>query len=155
MVAGRNAHRFPARYARPVQPGAYAQIWTVRPNGASPKNLSRRSTAGDWNPSWSPDSRQIVFTSYRKRSSGAAASIWAFSRTGGKPHAVITAGLHEGYEQPAWSPNGAQMAWAYGSHFGDDVFAGPLGGDGHAEATWGVIDSNHDEHSQPDWQPLH
>jgi len=79
-------------------------IWTVRPNGTSPRRLT---FTGDnsW-PSWSPNGTQIAFTSSRAGSD----DIWVMNADGTGLRRVTAAASAERY--PTWSPDGRWLAFS-------------------------------------------
>ncbi len=77
----------------------YAQIYTITPDGGNRKQLTT-GEAGNFFPAWSPDGKQLAFTSIRNHKH----EIWIIDSSG-KNERFITSGL-----LPAWSPDGKQLA---------------------------------------------
>jgi Tol biopolymer transport system component len=80
-------------------------LWTVAPDGSSPRRLTRDST-DDYNPAWSPDGRQVAFA--RGVRNGSEIDVVNADGTGehrivGKPQ--------EADAQPEWSPDGKRIAF--------------------------------------------
>jgi dipeptidyl aminopeptidase/acylaminoacyl peptidase len=70
----------------------------------------RRLTAGakrDGSPRWSPDGRQLAFTSNRD---GDVAQLYVMPMAGGEPRKLTD--LKEDVAEPAWSPDGTRIAFA-------------------------------------------
>jgi Tol biopolymer transport system component len=76
------------------------RIWTVRPDGAELKELSQAGAdEQDVDPVFSPDGKQILFTSTR----GGAAGIWKMSIDGKKAERICDG------DQAEWSPDGKRI----------------------------------------------
>ena len=74
----------------------------------------RQITEGDWNdgsPAWSPDGRQIAFTSDRtaERWRFPADQVWVIDADGSHPRRLTSEAL--GAAAPSWSPDGHQIAF--------------------------------------------
>ena len=106
-------------YAHASRPGENLRIWVMDANGANRHQLTG-ATAPEIHenvPRWSPDGRRIAFTSNRR---GGRFEIWvADAEDGGNLRALTSASfdpsLQAAVEQkvPAWSPDGARIAyWA-------------------------------------------
>ena len=77
------------------------RIWTVRPDGSELKELSKAGAdEQDVDPVFSPDGKQILFTSTR----GGAAGVWKMSIDGTKAERICDG------DQAEWSPDGKRIA---------------------------------------------
>jgi TolB protein len=103
--------------------GNRPRIWIMSPDGRDQHPLTQPNLDA-FNPSWSPDGRQIAFTGSDREG---RASIYVVSGMGG--HATpITSGPLDA--QPAWSPDGRHIAFVSGrDHYGETCFhdCGPAG----------------------------
>jgi dipeptidyl aminopeptidase/acylaminoacyl peptidase len=80
-------------------------IWITATDGS----ITRRLTSGtrsDSAPRWSPDSRQMVFSSNRD---GDLSQLFLINITGGEARCLTTS--RHGASDPAWSPDGCQIAF--------------------------------------------
>ncbi|MBS1789111.1 MAG: PD40 domain-containing protein [Acidobacteria bacterium] len=80
-------------------------IYLQRVSGATPINLTKDSAANDIQPAFSPDGEQIVFRSDRE-----GGGIFVMGATGEKVRRLV-----EGGYNPAWSPDGREVAYSIGS----------------------------------------
>jgi len=86
-------------------------IWVITLNeagrrAAGPPQVLQRSTESDGHPDFSPDGRQIVFTSSRS----GTAEIWVCDADGNNPRQLTHLGAHVA-SYPKWSPDGTQIAF--------------------------------------------
>src|SRR4029453_12017307 len=52
-------------FASDRRSGEDLDIWSMRPNGSNPINLTASSEADEFGPSWRPDGRKLAFMSNR------------------------------------------------------------------------------------------
>jgi Tol biopolymer transport system component len=78
-----------------------ARIYTIRPDGTG-RRLLRTHTAGAYWPSWSPDGKEIAFSSGEWPSQSA---IYTIDLDGAHQHFVTTGAA------PDWSPDGTAIAY--------------------------------------------
>ena len=92
-------------------------IWTMNPNGTDPRLIAGGTDAFAYRaPDWSPDGQTIVFDSNFSGSD----QVYTVPKSGGAPTLVTTGGGTE----PAWSPDGQQLAFATSG----DIWTVPLAG---------------------------
>jgi Tol biopolymer transport system component len=87
-------------------------LYHVSVNGGKTIQLTRTSGADDFQPAWSPNGRQIAFTSNRE----GAAQVYLMNADGSGQRRLTTssgasARVHAESFAPAWSPDGASIAF--------------------------------------------
>jgi Tol biopolymer transport system component len=82
------------------------EIYTMHADGSSQTNLTNNS-ATDWTCRWSPDGKQIVFTSKRD---GAKEQIYVMNADGSQQTRLTTNTFNDTY--PSWSPDGSQIVFS-------------------------------------------
>ncbi|HEY8341193.1 MAG TPA: amidohydrolase family protein [Egibacteraceae bacterium] len=93
--------------------GTY-HIWTVAPDGSDLRQLTDGGF-DDREPVWSPDGSQIAFASDRdnagQQRSANGYDIWVVDVASGAVRRVTRAALGFSNHQPAWAPNGSEIAY--------------------------------------------
>ena len=86
-------------------------IYVMNPDGANPINLTQSVERPDGVSSWSPDGKQIAFTSseFFKWDILFHSDIWVMDADGGNPRNLTN--HHASDLSPDWSPNGQQIAF--------------------------------------------
>ena len=109
------------------------QIWTMKPDGTDPKQLTHLSGTNNASPAFSPDGARIVFASGRTGANGQYASrIWTMNVDGSNA-AAVTAGPGDGY--PSWiDPASFLFARATPDGKKSQIFKEMVGGGGTAES---------------------
>jgi Tol biopolymer transport system component len=106
------------------QSGGTGGVFVTGATGES----SRRLTDFGFHPAWSPDGKQIAFSTEELTSPYGRQSnslLWVVDVAGGTPRKIQDADA----AQPAWSPSGARIAfWANHSGGQRDLFTMPAGG---------------------------
>ena len=90
----------------------FAEIYVMNPDGTNPINLTQSPERADFSSSWSPDGRQIAFTSdegFKQRGGGSRRNIWVMDADGGNPRNLTNHGAKD--LSPDWSPDGMQIAF--------------------------------------------
>ena len=88
---------------------------------------------GDFNPSWAPDSRRVVFNSLR----GGESDIWIVDITGGPPVPLTADAADDRF--PAWSPTGDRIAFQSNRSGNYEVWVVEVGGVPALPTTWGSL----------------
>jgi len=121
------------------------------PDGANEAQLTRVQSAnskGDDQPRWSPDGREIAFSTFSK--DGDKAFIWRVPYTGGTPTPVAEAAAEDaGY--PAWSPDGRSISFAGLRRGGGPSTLDLMVRDD--EGTRALIDTGEWDERASDWAP--
>ena len=85
----------------------------MNPDGTNPINLTQSPERADFSSSWSPDGKQIAFTSDEgwkwDGSGGSHRNIWVMDVDGGNPRNLTNHGAMD--RRPDWSPDGMQIAF--------------------------------------------
>ncbi len=89
-----------------------AELYVMNADGTNPINLTQSPAKLDSASSWSPDGKQIAFTSAEnlKWNNGSRWNIWVMEADGGNPRDLTN---HDAEDRsPDWSPDGQQIAFA-------------------------------------------
>ena len=90
----------------------FAEIYVMNADGTNPINLTQSPERADFSSSWSPDGKQIAFTSAGKFNEGGPfqSDIWVMDADGANP---INLTNHDAIDEtPDWSPDGRQIAFS-------------------------------------------
>ena len=90
----------------------FGDIYVMNADGTNPINLTQSPERADFSSSWSPDGKQIAFTSAGKFNEGGPfqSDIWVMDADGGNP---INLTNHDAEDRdPDWSSDGMQIAFA-------------------------------------------
>lgn len=89
-----------------------AELYVMNADGTNPINLTQTPRRHDLDSCWSPDGKQIAFTSaeHLKWNNGSRWNIWVMEADGGNPRDLTN---HDAEDRsPDWSPDGKQIAFA-------------------------------------------
>lgn len=88
---------------------ALGKLYVVNVDGSNRKRLTKQHNGLEYAPAWSPDGKQIAFTTWSDKQRGRIALV---SSNGGKPKFMNVAKGH--YFDPSWSSDGTQLAYRRG-----------------------------------------
>jgi TolB protein len=129
--------------------GAFnVDVYVMNADGSQRVRLTT-TAGGDFEPSWSPDSRKIAFSSQRN----GREEIYIINADGTGEHRLHAAEASVGSEQyPAWSPDGTKIAFARASQMFNlqNVYTANADGSGLSQVTHIASGLNV---SFPDWGP--
>src|SRR5215469_11784957 len=80
-------------FVRGITPGVVSDVYVVPTSGGEPRRVTQDNTWIMGAPAWTPDGRDIVFSSTR----AGLASLWRVSASGGTPRPVVGVGLNASY----------------------------------------------------------
>ena len=90
----------------------FAEIYVMNADGSNPINLTQSPERADFRSSWSPDGKQIAFTSdegFKQQGDGSRRNIWVMDADGANPRNLTNHGAKD--RMPDWSPDGMQIAF--------------------------------------------
>jgi len=91
----------------------FLDVWSMRPDGSDPVNLTADSQASDFAPSWRPDGRKLAFMSNRVTPTNPGPDpdyeIFVMNADGSGIRQLTANGIDD--EFPSWSPDGRQLVF--------------------------------------------
>ncbi len=120
------------------------EIYVMDTDGKNPRRLTD-NPAIDWDPSWSPDSKRIVFSS-EKGESGWDIDIYVIDADGGNPRR-LTRNPGDDWN-PSWSPDGEHIAFASERGANFDIYVMDADGNNPRRLT-----KNPSSDWNPSWSP--
>ena len=124
------------------------EIYLMNPDGSNPTNLTRAVERADGTSSWSPDGKQIAFTSAELFNADILANsdIFVMDADGANP---INLTNHDALDQtPDWSPDGRRIVFASNRDRNWDIYVMNLDGANPINLT-----NNPARDGRPDWSP--
>jgi TolB protein len=107
-------------------------IWSMNPDGSGKKQLTSSDVISGW-PSWSPDSKEIVYWSWDTASG--TSDIWRMNADGSGKVKLTTDGSFKG--PPMWSPRGDRIAYTSDLSGNIEVYVMNTDGTGNRQITTG------------------
>jgi Tol biopolymer transport system component len=125
-----------------------AEIYAYDPAGHALLNLSQHA-AHDWSPAWSPDGREFAFVSTRDGNAEIYLAPFACVQTAscGRDARRLTHSAAADLD-PAWSPDGSQLAFVREDRFGSQVIVMDI-----ATGQERAVTTGSEFASSPAWRP--
>jgi Tol biopolymer transport system component/DNA-binding winged helix-turn-helix (wHTH) protein len=133
-------------FVRGTLAGAVEDLYVVPAAGGVPTRLTFDKTWIRGSPTWTPDSREIVFSSER----GGLASLWRVSVSGGTPRPVAGVGVIASC--PSISPKGNQLVYTQ-SFIKENILRSNLKDEKHSQGVPAVLNLTKGRNWRPNFSP--
>lgn len=133
-------------FVRGIVAGVVSDLYVVSATGGTPKQLTFDKTWIFGSPTWTPDGREIVFSSMR----GGLGALWRISASGGTPRPVAGVGVIAW--SPSISPKGNQLVYQHMA-FKDSLFRLDLKDDTHPQGPPAFLRSDKGFNWRPQFSP--
>jgi Tol biopolymer transport system component len=134
-------------FIRGIAAGVVEDLYLVPAAGGAPRRLTFDNSWIDAPPSWTPDGRDIVFTSMR----GGSMTLWRISALGGTPRPVPGVGVNA--LLPSVSPRGNQLVYQQVSPGKLSIWRLNLRDEKHRQGPPAILISEKGGSSRPQFSP--
>jgi Tol biopolymer transport system component/DNA-binding winged helix-turn-helix (wHTH) protein len=134
-------------FIRGILAGVVSDLYVVSAAGGTPKRVTHDNTWMWPPPAWTPDGREIVFTSTR----GGLFNLWRISASGGTPSPVAGASVEA--ISPSISPKGNQLVYQQISDDKRDIWRLDLSDEKHRQGPPSHVISEQGWKSEPHFSP--